>query len=214
MSMDRVLQHLYLVGMAAGFTIVIGLLLGVMTYMYKSLRPFILWTVDILQTIPVLALLGVIMLVAGASSTTVIIGIVLYSLLPVVRNTYVGLTSIDPALKEAATGMGMTKVQRLMSVEIQLAFPMIFTGIRIAIVTSIGTAVFGAVVGGGGLGSVINRAILIQDMGTLLEATMVLMGMAIVFDFGMGYVEKRLKERRAQTVDFDDEKTMGNKEIL
>jgi len=214
MSMDRVLQHLYLVGMAAGFTIVIGLLLGVLTYMYKSLRPFILWTVDILQTIPVLALLGVIMLIAGASSTTVIIGIVLYSLLPVVRNTYVGLTSIDPALKEAATGMGMTKVQRLLSIEIQLAFPMIFTGIRIAIVTSIGTAVFGAVVGGGGLGSVINRAILIQDMGTLMEATLVLMAMAIVFDFGMGYVEKRLKERRIQTIDFDDEETMGNKEIL
>src|SRR5690554_522141 len=214
MSMERVLQHLYLVGMAAGFTIVIGLLLGVLTYMYRPLRPFILWTVDILQTIPVLALLGVIMLVAGASSTTVIIGIVLYSLLPVVRNTYVGLTSIDPALKEAATGMGMTKVQRLLSVEIQLAFPMIFTGIRIAIVTSIGTAVFGAVVGGGGLGSVINRAILIQDMRTLMEATLVLMAMAIVFDFGMGYIEKRLKERRTQTLDFDEDKTMSRKEVL
>jgi osmoprotectant transport system permease protein len=200
--------------MAAGFTVVIGLLLGVLTYMYKPLRPFILWTVDILQTIPVLALLGVIMLVAGASSTTVIIGIVLYSLLPVVRNTYVGLTSIDPALKEAATGMGMTKVQRLLSVEIQLAFPMIFTGIRIAIVTSIGTAVFGAVVGGGGLGSVINRAILIQDMRTLMEATLVLMAMAIVFDFGMGYIEKRLKERRTQTLDFDEDKTMSRKEVL
>ncbi|NCC79038.1 MAG: ABC transporter permease [Clostridia bacterium] len=214
MNMDRVFQHLYLVGMAAGFTVVIGLLLGVLTYMYKPLRPFILWTVDILQTIPVLALLGVIMLVAGASSTTVIIGIVLYSLLPVVRNTYVGLTSIDPALKEAATGMGMTKVQRLLSVEIQLAFPMIFTGIRIAIVTSIGTAVFGAVVGGGGLGSVINRAILIQDMRTLMEATLVLMAMAIVFDFGMGYIEKRLKERRTQTLDFDEDKTMSRKEVL
>ncbi|MFH5834945.1 ABC transporter permease [Proteiniclasticum sp. C24MP] len=214
MSVERVLQHLYLVGMAAGFTIVIGLLLGVLTYMYRPLRPFILWTVDILQTIPVLALLGVIMLVAGASSTTVIIGIVLYSLLPVVRNTYVGLTSIDPALKEAATGMGMTKVQRLLSVEIQLAFPMIFTGIRIAIVTSIGTAVFGAVVGGGGLGSVINRAILIQDMSTLMEATLVLMAMAIVFDFGMGYIEKRLKERRTQTLDFDEDKSMSTKEVL
>ena len=214
MNMDRVFQHLYLVGMAAGFTIVIGLLLGVLTYMYKPLRPFILWTVDILQTIPVLALLGVIMLVAGASSTTVIIGIVLYSLLPVVRNTYVGLTSIDPALKEAATGMGMTKVQRLLSVEIQLAFPMIFTGIRIAIVTSIGTAVFGAVVGGGGLGSVINRAILIQDMRTLMEATLVLMAMAIVFDFGMGYIEKRLKERRTQALDFEEDKTMSTKEVL
>ena len=200
MTMERVLQHLYLVGMAAGFTIIFGLVLGILAYLYKPMRPVVLWTVDILQTIPVLALLGVLSIVAGSSSTTVIIGIVLYSLLPVVRNTYVGLTSVDPAIKEAATGMGMTKVQKIISVELQLAFPMIFTGIRIAIVTSIGTAVFGAVVGGGGLGSVINRAILIQDMDTLLEATLALMVMAVVFDFGMGYVEKRLKARRIQTV--------------
>ncbi|WP_312713001.1 ABC transporter permease [Proteiniclasticum ruminis] len=213
MTMERVLQHLYLVGMAAGFTIISGLVLGILAYLYKPVRPFVLWTVDILQTIPVLALLGVLSIVAGSSSTTVIIGIVLYSLLPVVRNTYVGLTSVDPAIKEAATGMGMTKVQKIISVELQLAFPMIFTGIRIAIVTSIGTAVFGAVVGGGGLGSVINRAILIQDMDTLLEATLALMVMAVVFDFGMGYVEKRLKARRIQTV-LEEDSTLQGKEIV
>lgn len=213
MTMERVLQHLYLVGMAAGFTIIFGLVLGILTYLYKPVRPFVLWSVDILQTIPVLALLGVLSIVAGSSSTTVIIGIVLYSLLPVVRNTYVGLTSVDPAIKEAATGMGMTKVQKIISVELQLAFPMIFTGIRIAIVTSIGTAVFGAVVGGGGLGSVINRAILIQDMDTLLEATLALMVMAVVFDFGMGYVEKRLKARRTQTV-LEEDSTLQGKEIV
>ncbi len=213
MTMERVLQHLYLVGMAAGFTIISGLVLGILAYLYKPVRPFVLWTVDILQTIPVLALLGVLSIVAGSSSTTVIIGIVLYSLLPVVRNTYVGLTSVDPAIKEAATGMGMTKVQKIISVELQLAFPMIFTGIRIAIVTSIGTAVFGAVVGGGGLGSVINRAILIQDMDTLLEATLALMVMAVVFDFGMGYVEKRLKARRTQTV-LEEDSTLQGKEIV
>lgn len=213
MTMERVLQHLYLVGMAAGFTIIFGLVLGILTYLYKPMRPVVLWTVDILQTIPVLALLGVLSIVAGSSSTTVIIGIVLYSLLPVVRNTYVGLTSVDPAIKEAATGMGMTKVQKIISVELQLAFPMIFTGIRIAIVTSIGTAVFGAVVGGGGLGSVINRAILIQDMDTLLEATLILMVMAVVFDFGMGYVEKRLKARRTQTV-LEEDSTLQGKEIV
>lgn len=213
MTMERVLQHLYLVGMAAGFTIISGLLLGILAYLYKPMRPVVLWTVDILQTIPVLALLGVLSIVAGSSSTTVIIGIVLYSLLPVVRNTYVGLTSVDPAIKEAATGMGMTKVQKIISVELQLAFPMIFTGIRIAIVTSIGTAVFGAVVGGGGLGSVINRAILIQDMDTLLEATLALMVMAVVFDFGMGYVEKRLKARRIQTV-LEEDNTLNGKEIV
>ena len=213
MTMERVLQHLYLVGMAAGFTIISGLVLGILAYLYKPVRPFVLWTVDILQTIPVLALLGVLSIVAGSSSTTVIIGIVLYSLLPVVRNTYVGLTSVDPAIKEAATGMGMTKGQKIISVELQLAFPMIFTGIRIAIVTSIGTAVFGAVVGGGGLGSVINRAILIQDMDTLLEATLALMVMAVVFDFGMGYVEKRLKARRIQTV-LEEDNTLNGKEIV
>lgn len=213
MTMERVLQHLYLVGMAAGFTIIFGLVLGILAYLYKPMRPAVLWTVDILQTIPVLALLGVLSIVAGSSSTTVIIGIVLYSLLPVVRNTYVGLTSVDPAIKEAATGMGMTKVQKIISVELQLAFPMIFTGIRIAIVTSIGTAVFGAVVGGGGLGSVINRAILIQDMDTLLEATLALMVMAVVFDFGMGYVEKRLKARRIQTV-LEEDNTLNGKEIV
>lgn len=196
MEMRYVWEHLYLVGVASIFTIIIGLFLGIASYLFKSVSSVILWLVDIFQTIPVLALLGIIMLIFGASSTTVIIGIVIYSLLPIVRNTYVGLVNIDPGIKEAAKGMGMTRWQRLLYVELQLSFPMIFTGIRIAVVTSIGTAVFGAVVGGGGLGSTINRAILIQDMSTLLQATFALMIMAIIFDFGMAYIEKRLKGKR------------------
>lgn len=195
MDISRVFQHLYLVAMSSLFSTIVGLLLGVIVYMFKPTRKILLWLVDVLQTIPVLALLGTIMLIFGASSTTVIIGLVLYSLLPVVRNTYAGLNNIDPGIKEAAIGMGMTKLQRLFKVELPLAFPMIFTGIRIAVVTSIGSAVFGAVVGGGGLGSTINRAILIQDMNTLIQATVTLMAMALVFDVGMGYVEKRLKAR-------------------
>ena len=189
------MQHLYLVGMASLFTTVFGLILGVIVYIFRPARKPILWVVDVMQTIPVLALLGTIMLVFGATSTTVILGLVLYSLLPIVRNTYVGLNDIEPGVKEAAKGMGMTKLQRLYRVELPLAFPMIFTGIRIAVVTSIGTAVFGAVVGGGGLGSTINRAILIQDMNTLMQATITLMVMALIFDIGMGYIEKRLKAR-------------------
>ena len=195
MEMRFVWEHLYLVGMASIFTIIMGLALGIISYLFESTRSVILWLVDVFQTIPVLALLGFIMLIFGASSTTVIIGIVIYSLLPVVRNTYVGLNNIDSGIKEAAKGMGMTKIQRLIYVELPLSFPMIFTGIRIAVVTSIGTAVFGAVVGGGGLGSTINRAILVQDMSTLLQATFVLMIMAIIFDFGMGYIEKRLNNK-------------------
>lgn len=195
MEISRIFEHLYLVAMASLITTIFGLILGTISYILKPARKIILWIVDVLQTLPVLALLGLIMLAFGATSTTVIIGLVLYSLLPIVRNTYVGLENIDPGIKEAAIGMGMTKLQRLFSVELPLAFPMIFTGIRIAVVTSIGTAVFGAIVGGGGLGSTINRAILIQDMNTLMQATFALMGMAIIFDFGMGYIENRLKTR-------------------
>lgn len=195
MEMSFVWEHLYLVSVAFVFTSTFGLLLGIISYLVKPIRPIILWIVDIMQTIPVLALLGIIMLIFGASSTTVIIGLVLYSLLPVVRNTYVGLSVIDPSMKEAAIGMGMTKMQRLVKVELPLSFPIIFTGFRIALVTSIGIAVFGAFVGGGGLGSTINRAILIQDMDTIIQATLTLMGMAVLFDVGMGYVEKRLKSR-------------------
>lgn len=195
MDISRVFEHLYLVAIASLFTTIVGLILGVLAYINKPLRKPILWSVDVLQTIPVLALLGIIMLAFGATSTTVIIGLVLYSLLPIVRNTYVGLNNIDPGIKEAAKGMGMTKIQRLTRVELPLAFPMVFTGIRIAVVTSIGTAVFGAVVGGGGLGSTINRAILIQDMGTLMQATLTLMAMALIFDFGMGFIENRLKAK-------------------
>lgn len=195
MTMRAVLQHLYLVGAASVLTMIVGSIMGIAAYLYKPLRGGILWLVDVLQTIPVLALLGVIMVFFGATSTTVIIGIVLYSLLPMVRNTYIGLEGVAPAIKEAAQGMGMTKWQRLFKIELSLAFPIIFTGIRIAVVTSIGIAVFGAVVGGGGLGSTINRAILIQDMGTLMQATFALMGMAMFFDFGMSYIEKRLQSR-------------------
>lgn len=195
MTSRAVLQHLYLVGAASVLTMIVGLVMGISAYLYKPVRGAILWLVDVLQTIPVLALLGVIMIFFGATSTTVIIGIMLYSLLPMVRNTYIGLEGVDTGVKEAAQGMGMTKWQRLFRIELPLAFPIVFTGIRIAVVTSIGIAVFGAVVGGGGLGSTINRAILIQDMRTLMQATFTLMGMAMFFDFGMSIIEKKLLAR-------------------
>ena len=95
---------------------------------------------------PALALLGIIMVFFGGSRTTVVVGLVLYSLLPVVRNTCTGLESVSPAVKEAALGMGMSKTYRLFMVEFPIAFPTIFTGIRIAVVTSISVAVFGTFV--------------------------------------------------------------------
>lgn len=195
MELHFVTEHLYLVLMASIFTTLFGLVLGVISYLSRPVRSVILFVVDVLQTVPVLALLGFIMLLFGGTSTTVIVGIVLYSLLPVVRNTYVGLSNIDPAIKDAARGMGMTRWQRLFMVEMPLSFPMVFTGVRIAVVNSIGVAVFGFVVGGGGLGTVLQRSIYKQDMGTILAATAILMGMAVLFDYSMGLIEKRLNAK-------------------
>ncbi len=192
MSATMIFEHLYIVLLSVLFTVVIGLPLGVLAYMKKSVRSVVLWAVDILQTIPALALLGIIMVFLGAGKPTVIIGLVLYSLLPVVHNTYIGLSNIEPAIKEAADGMGMSRTYRLLHVEIPIAFPVIFTGIRIATVTSIGVAVFATFVGGGGLGSVIYRGIHIQNMQLILSGTLSLMVMAVLFDGAMAYIEKRL----------------------
>ena len=199
MSLDMVLEHLYIVLISMFVTILVGLPLGIFAYMDRQARKIILWIVDILQTIPALALLGIIMVFFGAGKLTVIIGLVLYSLLPVVRNTFLGLEDIDPAIKEAARGMGMSQVHRLIHVEIPIAFPVIFTGIRISTVTAIGVAVFATFVGGGGLGSVIYRGIHIQNMNLILSGTFTLMAMAVIFDGVMAYIEKRLYGRTKTT---------------
>lgn len=205
MSWDLIVQHLFIVLASALASIVAGLPLGVLAYLFPRARAAILWVADLLQTIPSLALLGIIMVVAGPGKLTVIIGITLYSLLPIVRNTCLGLQEVDPGVKEAARGMGMGRTYRLLHVELPLAFPMVFTGVRIAVVNAIGSAVFAAFVGGGGLGSVINRGIRISDMGMILSATGALMVIAVLLDFTMGWFEGRMKKahgvsRRAAAV--------------
>lgn len=194
MTWDLFIQHVFIVLASGILAIVIGLPLGIAAYMYPKARSIILHFVDILQTIPALALLGIIMVFAGAGKVTVIIGITLYSLLPIVRNTCLGLQEVDPGVKEAARGMGMSKGYRLLRVELPLAFPTVFTGIRIAIVNAIGTAVFAAFVGGGGIGSLLTRGIRIQDMHLILVGTAALMGIAIVLDLFMGFCEGRLRK--------------------
>lgn len=195
MTITMVLEHLYIVVFAVVMTIVIGVPIGVAAYFYKPAKGIILWLVDILQTIPALALLGTLMVFLGAGKSTVIIGLFLYSLLPVVHNTYLGLSGVNPAVKEAAKGMGMTKLYRLIHVELPIAFPMVFTGIRIATVTAVGVAVFATFVGGGGLGAIIYRGIHIQNMKLILSGTFTLMAMAVIFDTLMAWIEKRLHRR-------------------
>ena len=158
MSINLVLEHLFIVLAASLLSMAIGLPLGVAAYINAKARPVILRVVDILQTIPSLALLGILMVFFGAGKVTVIVGITLYSLLPIVRNTQLGLQEVDPGVKEAARGMGMSRLYRLARVELPLALPTILTGVRIAVVNAIGTAVFAAFVGGGGFSIRAGRA--------------------------------------------------------
>jgi len=195
MTMTTVLEHFYIVLLSVIFSILTGVPLGVFAYLYNPIRKLILSIVEILQTIPAMALLGFIMVFLGAGKLTVIIGLVLYSLLPVVQNTCLGLCEVDPAVKEVAKGMGMTRFYRLIHVEMPIAFPLIFTGIRIATVTAVGVAVFATFVGGGGLGSTIYRGIHISNMQMILSSTVALMLMAILLDSIMSMIEKQLRRR-------------------
>jgi osmoprotectant transport system permease protein len=131
------------------------------------------------------------MVFLGAGKLTVVCGITLYSLLPIVRNTCLGLREVDPALKEAARGCGMNRREQLFRVELPMAFPVVFTGIRIAVVNAIGTAVFAAFVGGGGLGTAIYQGIRTRNMSLILLPTAALMVIAFLFDTLMGLFEKR-----------------------
>lgn len=197
MTSKLLIEHLTIVLCAICIAIVAGLILGVVAYLFPVARKVILNLADLLQTIPSLAMLGLIMIVIGAGKQTVIAGLSLYSLLPIIRNTVLGLTEVSPAIKEAAMGCGMTKFQSLFQVELPMAFPVVFTGIRIATVNSISTAVFATFVGGGGIGSVIYRGIRIQNMGMILSGTAALMIMAIFFDTLMGWVERRMTAKNS-----------------
>lgn len=193
--MTYVLEHLFIVFVTVLSATIIGIPLGVITYFHPKSRGFILTVVDIFQTIPSLALLGVVMVFFGGGKLTTIIGLTLYSLMPIVNNTYTGLSIISPSIIEAARGIGMTKMERLYKVMLPLAIPMIFSGIKISTVTAVGTAVFGTYVGGGGLGGLINRGIRIQNMSLILQGMLAIMIMALSFDGIMTYIENRLQRR-------------------
>ncbi len=161
MNFEQVLEHLYLVTVSCVVVIALGVPLGIFTYYHRKVGKVVLTVVDLIQTVPALAVMGLLMTVFGATSTTVIIAMILYLLLPVVRNTNTGLNQVDPLLKETADACGMNR-QKLLRVELPMAFPFVLMGIRITVVNAVGVAVFGTFVGGGGLGSILYRGIRIN----------------------------------------------------
>lgn len=187
-----IIEHMFIVAIATVISVVLGIALGVAAYWLRYLDSVILWAAETVQTIPSLALLAMLMIVFGLGNVTLIVGLTLYALLPIVRNTHTGLSSVPPHLKDAARGMGMSKLQRLFKVELPLAFPMIFSGIKIAVVNSLSIAVMGVLIGAGGLGYPIYRGIQTRNFEKILTGAVPVVLMALLFDFFMTRIEQRL----------------------
>ncbi len=187
-----ILEHMYIVSAAVAIAVVLGVALAVAAYWVRYADAVILWIAEAIQTIPSLALLAMLMILFGLGNTTMIAGLVLYALLPIVRNTYTGLNDIPPHLKDAARGVGMSRAQRLFKLELPLSFPLIFTGIKIAIVNSLSIAVMGVLIGAGGLGYPIYRGIQTRSLERILTGAVPVVLMALVFDFFMTRIERRL----------------------
>jgi osmoprotectant transport system permease protein len=189
------LEHLFLVLVSSAFAVVIGVGVGIIATRQAAIRKISVTVASILQTIPSLALFGFLLpipLIGGIGNRTAIICLVLYSLLPILRNTIVGITSVDAPVREAAIAMGMTDGQLLRLVELPLAAPTIIAGIRVAVVTTIGTAVIAAVIGGGGLGVLVFRGLASVDTLEILAGAVPAALMALAADAGISYLERKI----------------------
>jgi osmoprotectant transport system permease protein len=188
-------EHMILVLLAMAFALAIGVPAGILLTRRAALRPWTLGFASVMQTIPSLALFGFLIpvpFIGGIGKRTAIVALVLYALLPILRNTMVGILGIDPAVRESAIAMGMTGRQMLWQVEMPLAARTILAGIRVATVTTIGTAAIAAAIGGGGLGVFIFRGIASVDTVQILAGAVPAALLALLADGGLGWIEKHL----------------------
>src|SRR5690348_4683649 len=191
-------QHVYLVAMATVIAIAVGVPLGIMLTRRAAWRPLVLGLANVFQTIPSLALFGFLIplpLIGGIGARTAIVALVVYALLPIVRNTYQGIAGVDPAVREAGRGMGMTDWQVLTQVELPLGFGVILAGVRVATVVSVGTATIAAAIGAGGLGVYIFRGVAVVDDTLILAGALPAALMALAADGLLGVAERRFAWR-------------------
>jgi osmoprotectant transport system permease protein len=186
-------EHILLVFVSTALAVVIGVPLGILLTRKQSLQTPVLGFANIMQTVPSLALFGLLIplpFIGGIGAQTAIIALALYALLPVIRNTVTGILGIDPKTIEAATAMGMTNGQRLRMVELPLAAPVLLTGIRVAVVICVGVATVAAAVGAGGLGTYIFRGLRQNDNNLILAGAIASAILALLCDFAIGQLAK------------------------
>ncbi len=188
--LSKTLTHLKITFIALIIAIIIAVPIGVLIYFYSSISRPVLYFTGLLQTIPSIALLALMIPLFGIGIVPAIVALFLYALLPILRNTAIGLFSIDPLLKKVATGIGLTRWQRLRFVEIPLAMPTLFAGIKTAAVINIGTATLAAFIGAGGLGEFIVTGLALNDTDLILKGAVPAAILAIIVEFIFELIEK------------------------
>lgn len=195
-------QHLWLVTVSVACAVAVGIPAGVALTRYEKLKRPVLAVAGILQTVPSLALFGFLIplpFVGGIGARTAIVALVLYALLPVIRNTVTGIEGVDRNVREAAVAMGMTRGQILWQVELPLALSVILAGVRVAAVISVGVATIAAAIGANGLGVYIFRGLRMNDNRLVLAGAIPAAAMALTFDWLIGLLETRLSAHSRTT---------------
>ena len=188
--LERLLQHIQITFFAIGIAIVIGVPLGIMVSYIKPLKKPVLGITNVVQAIPSIALLGFLVPFLGIGEKPAIFMVVVYSLLPIVKNTATGLSGINADTIEAAKGIGMTEFQILFKVKLPLALPVIMAGIRISAVTSVGLVTLAAFIGAGGLGYIIYSGIRTVNSNLILSGAIPACLLALAVDWLCGVIEK------------------------
>lgn len=189
-------EHILISLLAISIASVLGIILGIIISEYRRFSGLILGTVNILYTIPSIALLGFFITITGVGNTTALIALIIYALLPIIRSTYTGIVNINPLIIEASEGMGSTKLQQLFKVKLPLALPVLMSGIRNMVTMTIALAGIASFVGAGGLGVAIYRGITTNNSAMTFLGSLLIAILALVFDFILGFIEKRLANHK------------------
>lgn len=194
--LDLTIEHIQISVISISGAVILGLGLGVSISEYKKNASWILGLTNLIYTIPSIALFGFLIPLSGIGNTTAIIALTIYALLPMVRNTYTGITGIDKEIIEAARGMGSTPFQMLWRIKLPLAFPVILSGIRNMMVMTIALAGIAAFIGAGGLGVAIYRGITTNNSEMTVAGSILIALLALLADWGVGRYERYINKKR------------------